>query len=474
MKIKTLVLLPLLLAVSFMSLVSCSTDETYETTLNLDDCLVTSASLGTIYRIVSTKTSTGADSTYRITVDGSLYPLSIDQIEGRIFNPDSLPVGTDVSRVVFSGFNATGDVSILSLDGKRDTTFVLTDSTDLRSPRYLKVYSYNGESKRTYEMRLNVHQEEADSFVWRNESVGAEALMGLEGEPRLMRRADGTLLVFGLRQGMPVVLVAACNTATGGLSTDGWQTTSLPTGFKIMSVCSNTARSTYYALAATGLLVSSDGVDWQPVGGNSAPEVLVGAGTTLLVGMKDGLFCSSADGGVTWTVDAADEAELLPQTSVRMSVVPSLTDPKLEDFVVVGLREGAETVVWRRTVDMSGHYVFGWYYLPGAVGGAGACPVLEEATLMSYDGGTLMVGLKSSQQSAALYMSRDNGRTWQQGEITLPVMSASTNWSHISATVDAENYLWLLESASGSLWRGRYNRMGWADYSGRFERSKKK
>ncbi len=475
MKIKAFLSLPLCLAAAFMSAVSCSTDETFDTTLDLNDCIVTSATLGTIYRIMSA----GADSTYRVTVNGAYYPLSIDQVSGRIFNPDSLPVGTDLSRVVFSAFNTTGSVSIRTLDGERDTLFVLTDSTDFRKTRELTVYSYDGKNQRKYKMDLNVHQEEADSFVWRNECVGAEALMGLKGDHRVLRRADGTLLVFGVKSDEPVVLSSDCDTNKGGIAPDSqWQEGALPTGFSVLSVCCNKNRTTFYALATSGLVTSTDGLSWQEVDATFVPDVLLGAGTKLLVGMKEGRFCSSADGGVTWNFDAADEADQLPEKSVRMSVAQSLTDPQLEELVVVGLRNGVKTdsveaVVWRRTVDLSDHYIFDWYCLPGAMSGAGLCPVLNKPMLMPYDGGTLLLGVSPAGQRAVFYMSRDNGRTWQADEIDLPSLTVDAA-PCVSATVDNENNIWLLESSSGSLWRGRHNRLGWADYSGRFERSQKK
>ena len=66
------------------------------------DTAITSFSLGTMKRSVHTTSSTGADSVYKVNVAGSDYKFSIDQLNHRIFNVDSLPIGTDVSKVLCS------------------------------------------------------------------------------------------------------------------------------------------------------------------------------------------------------------------------------------------------------------------------------------------------------------------------------------------------------------------------------------
>ena len=60
------------------------------------DCLITSVTMGTLKRTLHTKGSQGQDSTYTVSVNGALYPIYIDQVENRIYNADSLPVGTNV------------------------------------------------------------------------------------------------------------------------------------------------------------------------------------------------------------------------------------------------------------------------------------------------------------------------------------------------------------------------------------------
>ena len=92
---------------------ACNTDNTYDVETSAE-CIVTGATLGTLPRTMHTLSSTGEDSTYTVNVSGSYYPLYIDQVENRIYNGDSLPVGTDVTRVTFQRFATVGTAAIRS------------------------------------------------------------------------------------------------------------------------------------------------------------------------------------------------------------------------------------------------------------------------------------------------------------------------------------------------------------------------
>ena len=59
----------------------------------------------------------GKDTTRTCTVDGTKYPFAIDQVTRHIYNVYSLPVGTDISKVVVSiKSDGIGTVSYTHLD----------------------------------------------------------------------------------------------------------------------------------------------------------------------------------------------------------------------------------------------------------------------------------------------------------------------------------------------------------------------
>ena len=60
----------------------------------------------------------GKDTTLTFSVVGAKYPFVINQKEGLIYNPDSLPVGTDISKVVV---NITADTKGIYIVAEKDS-----------------------------------------------------------------------------------------------------------------------------------------------------------------------------------------------------------------------------------------------------------------------------------------------------------------------------------------------------------------
>lgn len=80
--------------------VSCLGDDNYSDVVYYGDTAITSFSLGTLKRTMVTEASDGTDSSYVADVDCSSYDFYIDQLQKEIYNPDSLPAGTDAAHVI--------------------------------------------------------------------------------------------------------------------------------------------------------------------------------------------------------------------------------------------------------------------------------------------------------------------------------------------------------------------------------------
>lgn len=99
--------------------------------------------------------------------------FSIDLNNGLIFNADSLPYGTDVTRLVpvITTLQTPSSVqlTVTKSDGS-DTTYNYltnsTDSIDFTNPVKLTVISYDGASKMNYTVKVNVHTIVSDSLSW--------------------------------------------------------------------------------------------------------------------------------------------------------------------------------------------------------------------------------------------------------------------------------------------------------------------
>lgn len=437
-----------LLAVAFMGMQSaCSSDDAIDAS-EYGDCIVTAAKIGTLSRTIHSKTSAGKDTLYSVTVQGVYYPLSIDHINGRIYNADSLPVGTRTDKTVFSAFSASGRLALRSLVSGEDTTFTLTDSLDFTHERFVTVYAYNGVGSRTYSVDLRVHKEEADSFRWTRVHGGEAALSALS-DMRLVRWGS-ELLVYGIMEGKTCVVSADVAQPAAwnitDLSADGLQPRSVvQMGQKL------------YALGTAGLLSSDDGRMWSLVATDFRPEALVAAGRQSLYAQRDGTVYASTD-GVEWVAETLDEPAEWPLANYVSAAQLSRTDKQLENILMVGNADG-QAKVWKRVVDLTGHENFGWFYLPAEDKNPYPCPNLQNAALMTYDTGSLLVG-NTAEGRLALYQSSDNGRTWVPDAITLPAGMTGTT---VAAATDDDHYVWMICGGSGDVWRGRLNRLGWAN-----------
>lgn len=101
--------------------------------------------------------------------------FSIDLVTANIFNADSLPYGTNVSRLTTS-ITASSGASMVQLEfprpGKSDSIVnYLTNSTDSidfsNGPVKLRVRSQSGAVERVYTVKVNVHAVKPDSLCWK-------------------------------------------------------------------------------------------------------------------------------------------------------------------------------------------------------------------------------------------------------------------------------------------------------------------
>lgn len=100
--------------------------------------------------------------------------FSIDLASGKIFNADSLPYGTKISRLV-TNVTAVSTASAVKLTYKLDNgadsvVDYLTNSTDSidfsNGPVKLEVTSQSGTVTKAYSVKVNVHTTKPDTLAW--------------------------------------------------------------------------------------------------------------------------------------------------------------------------------------------------------------------------------------------------------------------------------------------------------------------
>jgi len=169
------------------------------------DAAISSFSLGTLKRYVHTKTSTGKDTVYLRTLNGSQYKFKIDQVNHLIYNTDSLPTGTDVAHVVCTITSASnGLVTIKDVDSDTIRVYKSTDSIDFSTPREFIVHASDGSGFTKYMVNVNAHKEEPYTLTWQR----------MDGTP-LPEPESYSLPMAGIKQ-----IIGSCSTETYALSED--------------------------------------------------------------------------------------------------------------------------------------------------------------------------------------------------------------------------------------------------------------
>lgn len=458
-------LIALLMAlITGLAMGSCDTsaDIDYEFSRS---CVVTAATLGNLNRTMHTLSSTGADSTYITKVNGADYPLYIDQLNNRIYNADSLPVGTDISKVVFANFSTSGTTSIRLLsEEEKDTLFAPADSTDFTRPRTITVYSEGGFFKREYTVDIRLHKEVADSLVWQKISINNVQAI----QPFVQSRAlsvGNQLYVFGqLENGSSQLIQTSTVAPSFNEAINLASAIGKPLDVRSVQYFKNR----FYALADEQLVHTDAPANaWNAAETDMTFEALAAVSTDSLYAISNRQLYATAD-GINWTLSAIDTEGVLPTANMAWATLPSATDPTYECVVMVGECDAAASV-WKRNIDLTGEFAYPWMYLPQTEElGKVAYPMLKHTNLMAYDKKILLVGATELGVLAPLYLSYDNGRTWKAGELHRPdIMGVKA----VCATVDNDNYLWIICSGTSTVLKGRINRLGWNDEPDKFEKA---
>ena len=436
-------------------LASCMKSKDNNVTL-ASDTAITSFSLGTMKRIVHTTSSTGADSTYKVSVTGSDYKFSVDQVNHRIFNADSLPQGTDVSKVLCSvtALN-NGGVFVEDLEEEGSLLFV-SDSIDFSVPRKFRVYASDGSGYETYNVQVNVHQENGDVFDWTRHTPSME-LAGMEELKAVI--LDGQLQVYGL-QGDKTI---------GYATNDGEKWEKLPdladrNAYSNMVVSDNVL----YTLRNDVLISTKDGKTWTELG--EAPVLsLVAASYHILYGLaSDGNLMEYDVDGKEWDLDnyeAGANISILPVDETAYVCYPAEMTYYADYVLLAGTSEELKDIasVWRKIVeyDIQGHDDK-WIYMDRNDDDDFALPQLKDLVMIYYDNSILAWGINGTDYSP-VYKSRDNGLIWRKDSgFKLPEAFSGGNAAHFSAVTDGTE-IWIMSAGVGEIYSGHLKRKVWVN-----------
>ena len=418
-----------MLLVVAIGVTSCLNSSSSEATL-YGEAAITSFNLGNVTRYVH-KTINGKDSLVKTTLSATTYKFTIDQIQHQIYNTDSLPIGTDVSRAlcVIGSRNNSTVFFVDKTDENILRPYSSLDSVDFSTPRKLEVWSSDMKGHTDYTVKVNVHGQDGSLFIWQKMPV-SEVLAQLKDVEA--HYWAGTMYLEGRMGDMTQIyrvddkgLVMMDEETTGKL---------LPPGMKRW--IGSTSQEVY------GLSDDND----------------------LMV---------SQDGGVTWESDILDDdRHLLPVQDIAFVSYPLYYATNTEYALLVGNRSVGDfpddktAMVWRKIVDNDEYTPEGfWSYLEPA--GDMALPRMAHMSLVAYDDGILAIGGEDISEGvfsapyAQFYQSRDDGITWKYNNSYQLPDGFDENATSVGMAVDDDDYLWLFCGGTGQVWRGRLNKLGW-------------
>ena len=466
----------LLLATVFLMASCLESDNDYTYT---DDCAISSFSVTTAKQNTFVKTSDGLrDSLVVKELTLSNYKFYIDQINGKIYNPDSLPCGVDAKKLLCSVSNSSAGLVVIKKE-KSDSLdyFSSTDSLDFSVDREVQVVSNSGLSVKKYTVYVNVYKELDDSFAWHATPIGAE----LKTMQAIKTAAvNGKLILLGTDGNTTIVYTnngtqwTKCETNLGhNLAADAYK--------------SLVTKDDYVYISDGGNIVrTNDGKTWDIMGTATDVTRLVAASRYSLYGYAtDGRLMTSKDNGATWAVaEIDDELSLMPYGETTYASVEIEGYAKTDRVMLFGTRDAATypndkdlTICGKSDEAAENSENQPWAYYGVSADNNHAAPLLSGISAVAYDGGVYMMGQEEG-KAPKFYKSLDNGITWREDTATvmLPTnfnenaTNAITAKGTYALTVDKNKSLWLVNASNGMTWRGRINRLGWAKEQTAFEK----
>lgn len=437
---------------------SCLKDDS-TTTVYPSDAAITAFTLGTLKQYITTKAKSGADSTYSKNVTGSKYKCYIDQINHTIYNPDSLPHGTDVSHVVCTTTSKnSGTIVIKKVNSDTLVYHNNSDSIDFTTPRTFRVISRDGSNYADYTVSINVHKQLPDTLLWGNIASNQDFA---EAEGMKALACNGKVFVVTSKGLNSTICYTDENDGTNW-SRVGWNLNMpVPADAYKNIVVKN---GNLYLYCSNSIIRSADGNNWEKTANVHLNQLIAAQGNTLYAFDVQGRLVSSDDEGITWRIETLDsDASLLPTQNLSYGIIPSATNSDTETLVIIGNRDvesypnDTQAQVWSKLIEGENNNAT-WMYVS-----TNDLPHLQLPRLSSINAVALGKKLLATGGDGLgachvtgfshLYTSLDGGIYWQQSAgLYLPAKFECGQ--AFTMTTDSQDRIWMFCGGNGNVWRG--------------------
>lgn len=439
----------ILMLAALLSCVSCLKDDnSYKT----PQAAITSFTIGYYNVRFHDMNIHGHDTLVYVREGGVMYPMTIDQVNNRIFNADSMAYGSDLSKVTCSVYGF-GTVGYRYVD-EPETTYAWSsyDSIDFTRKLQFVILSTDESYSRTYDLEVNVRKVFPDSLLWSNaDTVGFPSLSGIISAVR-----NDSIFCFGTdTAGVPSV--TWCSITGGGwnganpltgITADGWS--------HRVTICNGE----FFTACSGSLYASSDGINWSSVK-SGIKSVIVSSEDygELFAVSQDSNVVKSSDMSEWTTVQSLPED--FPDSAAVVFSYPLSTNASLKRSVLVGLnRDTVYASVW---TILSGDTLWTQVDTPANIDLR--LKANGSLSLIRYDGSLFSLG----QGLDGFRQSVDNGITWYWCDSYVEDYSSWNRYmqlpeeligyeSGFTAATDSKGYIWIMTD-NGQVWRGSINRL---------------
>ena len=406
----------------------------------------------------------------------------IDQVNGRIFNPDSMPFGTEIEKVVCTISRASGLASIeVTQEALPDSTFFWNteDSLDFSKPVKFVTAAYDGITKKTYIAQVNIHQVVPDSMSW---ELYASNVLGFPVK-------EQKVVTWGDQENEYYYMYAQAADASKGYSLHtssvsnaiSWTETTLsglPAGEVRLSQMTEYEDALFVPTTKGALYRSVNGQDWTLVDQSNNVKALLGAIAAVdnnvlqqpsflsaIVDNNGTLDFAYLNEEMKWTIgDAVPDG--FPVSGFG-SLASYSTGSKQNSLTVVAGKDKNGKLLNSAWATMNGGQ---WILLTDEE--SDYFDKREGVILSAYDNKFCLIGGIDEANKARkdLYFSIDGGVTWTLSD-TLTVMPDNYKArGFASVSVDKDNFMLIFGGKENNnandldqIWKGRINRLGFKD-----------
>ena len=435
---------------------------------------------------------------------GITYKFTIDQINGLIYNEDSLPVHADtiIDRILIKTLTtASGVVTMLNKEGS-DSIININDSIDLtkyiNAPDKndylkLKVWTQDLQSNKEYRLSVRVHYLDPDTLNWgngRDEKPVAFKKGFSQGEITGKQKAvilNENILVYSILNSELIAYKTAVSDGKTWEKVDNIQGLPTITSLDLSSIIEYNGN--LYMVANNQIYWSRDGVEWalhkllnrnnlkfatlltaiQPDPENANNRK---AGISAIASMDNGTtynFCMTNENTNLWNTGEELPSDF-PTRNISSTVGFSATNvPFIVSMGTIIARddndndnddeeEEEKEETPQPIVPWSSYDGLSWIDLSTS---SSYCPMLNSPSIIAYN----EVFYAFGDDFKAFYTS-PSGITWKEADkkFYFPEDLTKRGGANYSIVIDNNQFIWIICSKDGTgsdeVWRGRLNKLG--------------